>query len=553
MPPKTRRGLPAALVALAFGLLQLFVGAALAASPGDVRAKLEAAAAPTSQLVASGVRESFGTRFHHFAQEVDGIPVLGTEIVVTDSPGTAGDLVLDTTRAGIDGPGRAAVSKAHAVAAARARATEGKPVATRAASLAILPTKTGGRLVWRVELDRGAGRELLIDARSGAVVRDRSLGQNASGRGSIFDPDAVQANNGTEGLSDNNDADTELLTSLRREVALERLEEDSECLRGEHVHAFLPETPPAPGTDSDDEGGEGEGVRDVCAPGRDFSAVTRSDDAFEVVMAYFHIDRAQEYIQSLGFSNARRNGIVNRQIPVRVNFINEDNSNFRASEGGPVTMGTGGVDDGEDAEVFVHEYGHAIQHSQSPRFNGDAFEANAIGEAFSDYFASSISMRFRPSRRWDGCWAPWDNQGGEEGRINPNSVCERPVDSRLSVSQLRRRGNPRSAQNSGPECRESFYCIGTAWSGALFTLRGRLGGRTMDKTLLQSQFSYPANGNFQQVSLALLAADRRLNRGRNQRLIRSVLCQREVLRGSACTAGTVNPPRRRPRRPRFTG
>ena len=57
---------------------------------------------------------------------------------------------------------------------------------------------------------------------------------------------------------------------------------------------------------------------DVCAATRNFDAVTRSDNRFEALMAYFHIDRAQAYVQALGFANVRNSPIranVDAQIP----------------------------------------------------------------------------------------------------------------------------------------------------------------------------------------------------------------------------------------------
>ena len=53
-------------------------------------------------------------------------------------------------------------------------------------------------------------------------------------------------------------------------------------------------------------------------------------------------------------------------------------------------FGKGGVDDAEDAEVILHEYGHAIQDSQSRRLRRSE-EAGAIGEGFGDYWAATVS------------------------------------------------------------------------------------------------------------------------------------------------------------------
>ena len=45
-------------------------------------------------------------------------------------------------------------------------------------------------------------------------------------------------------------------------------------------------------------------------------------------MAYFHVDRAQAYIQSLGFSN-----VMNRQLRVRANAFFQDNSFYDLATG----------------------------------------------------------------------------------------------------------------------------------------------------------------------------------------------------------------------------
>jgi hypothetical protein len=100
-------------------------------------------------------------------------------------------------------------------------------------------------------------------------------------------------------------------------------------------------------------------------------------------MVYFHIDRLQRYLKTLGFNN-----VLSRAIEVNVNGGSEDNSAYS-----PVTkslaFGTGGVDDAEDAEIILHEYGHAIQDDQVPGF-GASRECGAMGEGFGDYLARSF-------------------------------------------------------------------------------------------------------------------------------------------------------------------
>ena len=51
---------------------------------------------------------------------------------------------------------------------------------------------------------------------------------------------------------------------------------------------------------------------------------------------------------------------------IRINQLGIDNS-FSWDKHDVLRFGKGGVDDAEDAEVILHEYGHAIQDSQQTR------------------------------------------------------------------------------------------------------------------------------------------------------------------------------------------
>jgi hypothetical protein len=91
---------------------------------------------------------------------------------------------------------------------------------------------------------------------------------------------------------------------------------------------------------------------------------------------------------------------------MRVSQYGGDNS-FYDPKKDEITLGKGGVDDGEDLEVIWHEYGHAIQDSQVPGF-GVGHDAGSIGEGFGDYWAFTmsepVSGGFDPA-----CIADWDS------------------------------------------------------------------------------------------------------------------------------------------------
>jgi Fungalysin metallopeptidase (M36)/Fungalysin/Thermolysin Propeptide Motif len=443
-------------------------------------APLASAAAPASRLRETSVQDSLGTRFHRLHQEVGGVPVLGSDSVVTDAPGRRGDLVLDHSVAGLAPPAPATVDRAQAVRAAQLRAG-GEALR---ATLAVLARSGTARLVWRVLISAPvASREILVDARTGGVVGDRDLLQSATGSASVFDPNPVEEQGSASGLADNADADSPTLTALRRPVALERLDPASTCLAGQWVRATL-------------RSGA------VCAPARDFSSITRSDDRFEAVMAYFHVDRTRAYLESLGFT-----GVLNRQIRVVANAFADDNS-FYDPLTGAVSLGSGGIDDGEDADVIVHEYGHAIQDSQVPGF-GESGQAAAMGEGFGDYLAAAMAANHAPNASFNPCLAEWD-------AVGIGLLCLRRTDRDLTLAQV-------------AGCNGEPHCVGEVWSGALWRIRGALGGVTADRLILQSNFSLSPTADFQEGSLALLAADQALYGGVHAQFLRDLLASRGVL------------------------
>ena len=74
---------------------------------------------------------------------------------------------------------------------------------------------------------------------------------------------------------------------------------------------------------------------------------------------------------------------------MRINQWGQDNSFATDHPKNELRFGKGGVDDAEDAEVILHEYGHALHFAQGFVF-GSA-RAGAISEGFADYWAVTVS------------------------------------------------------------------------------------------------------------------------------------------------------------------
>ncbi len=132
--------------------------------------------------------------------------------------------------------------------------------------------------------------------------------------------------------------------------------------------------------------------------------VRSAEFGFEEVSAFYHVDRAVEHVQSLGYVGSRR--IFKAPLPVDA-LATEDDDSWFDPEDGTLNFGVGDVNDAEDGETVLHEFGHALQDAIGPFF-GQRPEARAIGEGFGDYFAASyFESRKRALYRatvmsWDG-------------------------------------------------------------------------------------------------------------------------------------------------------
>jgi hypothetical protein len=138
---------------------------------------------------------------------------------------------------------------------------------------------------------------------------------------------------------------------------------------------------------------------------------TRGEKGFNNAMVYYQLDKNQRYMQSLGFTGDME--IQSAGVLADTDAVNGGDQSF-FSEPNFLAFGEGGVDDAEDADVILHEYGHAIQHYIVPTWDvrGDADEGG-IGEGFGDYWAASYSLStengYLGNRDWIFSWDGHNN------------------------------------------------------------------------------------------------------------------------------------------------
>ena len=119
-----------------------------------------------------------------------------------------------------------------------------------------------------------------------------------------------------------------------------------------------------------------------------------------------------------------------------------DNS-FSCDQPDSLRFGKGRVDDAEDAEdaeVILHEYGHAVHDAQVPGF-GTSEEAGSIGEAFGDHLAVADK---RGEVHFDG--QTWGQaRSGRSARATPAWASRRPTGTApSSTASSTTRPTPRS-------------------------------------------------------------------------------------------------------------
>ena len=307
--------------------------------------------------------------------------------------------------------------------------------------------------------------------------------------GTVFYPNPVQQL-GIQTLTDQKDADYPALAPAYRRVTLSHLD-GSGTLTGQYVRVKSETGTPA------------------RAVNGDFPAWHRDSDQFEQVMGYYWVDTAQAYLQSLGFGRTLR-PVDQRQIELRIDQYGGDNSFFRDNKA-DITLGKGGVDDAEDAEVIVHEYGHSVQDGQVPGF-GTNLESGSIGEGFSDYLAVAVSSWATgvPTKTPEACVADWDSTSYT--RTVPH--CLRRLDgTKVYPADVRR----------------EVHADGEIWSRALWDIRTALGDKTATTLIIEAQFDFAKDTSFHDAALATVAAADKLYGARAASAARAAFTARGIL------------------------
>ena len=375
--------------------------------------------------------------------------------------------------------------------------------------------------------------EFLVDAKNGAIISAQEMSTHPlmtpiqftpslpgalpindnlnafgqlTGRGYVFDPDPLSTAGVTYGSPylDNQDASNPQLQEEYIEVDLLDISQSNDglyTLTGPHVSNFRRQ--PQWGYQLHTSG-----FLDPAG-----FLLDRSSLDFEATMVYYHMDKSQRYIQSLNLGR----DILNLSFSTNPHGLgSQDNSKF-FPDLNFIAFGDGGVDDGEDATVIWHEYGHAILEASAPGLLRGS-EGQALHEGWADYWAASyirdlVDRGTIPRQDWESLFK-WDS--GDSAIWDGRTIAFEgtyPEDTRCDDGTL--------------SC--NIYADGALWATVLMEIFDEIGREKTDRLSLHSHLYLSHPVTFRDAAEAILQADVDLYGGANTQVISSSFLARGLL------------------------
>jgi hypothetical protein len=256
-----------------------------------------------------------------------------------------------------------------------------------------------------------------------------------------------------------------------------------------------------------------------------------NDDRFEEVNVYYHLDRTQRKIQELGFTG--NSGVMNRAIPAHAHYFSGCNAFFDPVNGGvhfgdfdgppeacfgpsPPNPQPPLYDSGEDADVVVHEYGHAIHDNQVPGWSFGPYpaaeQAAAMGEGFGDFLAGVMNN--------DSCVGEYISFG--EVSCGGSAGLRSLEDPMVYPGGYQACPNVDYDGDTVAETNEP-HCGGLVWGAVLWDMVQNIGNGSATqgardtglKLVLEAQFFLDQTATFNEAAAAICMADNMLFGGAN--------------------------------------
>ncbi len=333
-----------------------------------------------------------GARVVRFAQTFDGVPVLGSGVIVRVSASgvvsrvaveVARDLELDTVPT-LDAD----------LAQAALADTLGRTLPAASKSRLVVLRLGGARLAYELDVrDSLAGTRYFVDAHDGSLLAKRDLATHAQGR--VYSMNSVE-------------------TPVPVDVALPLLDETAVPVRLNGWSGNFAVTNYVSGDTNPNTGVAEYVVEQTVEPnvGADFlydppADVLDPGDAFAQVNLYFHMTSMRAFFEPLGADftvpSAKLTAVANVQQnggPLDNAFFSPAGIEGPFAAGNLIAIGQGSVNDfAYDSDVFKHEFGHFVSDLEVGYNMGQAFSddlglspwSGSMDEGIADYFACSAN------------------------------------------------------------------------------------------------------------------------------------------------------------------
>jgi Zn-dependent metalloprotease len=452
----------------------------------------------------SKIHHDIGVEYR-YQQYLSGLPVEGAELRLHLSPDSKLIAASSSLSPGIKVQSTSIypfdLARSRALRIFRGNAKTSSP------TLVLLPLAKSARPVWKIfveptEIDEGS-RLLYIDASDPRIIlRTHNTFAHANGRGTIFMENQVVTPIATVETFRNMDSSTSMSGKFVKTY-------NANFQQHSPSSAFIDPQMYTTATD----------------PGRQYNYPT-TDSRFSEAMAYFHINRVHDQWKKFGFN------LLNKRMPVFVNIqsriegnVGLDNAFYRRGgetfPTGIIVMGAGDQLEnfGHDADVYYHEYGHAVLDHARPDFF-EFVENNypwAFHEGFSDVSAAAITGNAKLAE-----FALSEKDGGRfigRNLENQNSYPENVIYPPLRQS-------------------ESHH-TGLIFGGAWWDLQKRIGLEKAQRILYQSLRILPKEMNFFDLRDSMLTADRNKNGAANQAAINEAFAEHGIAGPDPGQPGTV--------------
>lgn len=302
----------------------------------------------------------------------------------------------------------------------------------------------------------------------------------------VFAPNPIVTHRSSYGgqLSDRGDQDSDSLTAALQWVRMKVQKKGDTAQLSSRFLSF---------------GHVSDPIVETVVSGNDTFQYTRSQRAFEQVNAFYHLQRMSEQIAVMGFGNLLDSIIIDAHA-----FNGADLSAFDPSVY-PYTLefGEGGVDDAEDAQVVIHEFGHALSTiGSSGTVSGS--QRRSMEEGNADYLCMSYSRGYSDYAAnevfsWDGHNEFWEG---------------------FSVNTEKK--YPQDLTNFSDDDRE-------IWSTALMCIFDEIGKSKADSLVLEHLFYQAANSNMPDMANIILGINDDFFGGKDQWKIQNCFAERGIL------------------------